>query len=159
VGPATANVSPGIEQAYQRYIAAWGTRDVDAILALHAHETQYWYRAGQAPVIGREAVRAAFADIFRRLPDFEFDVHRVLFGQGHWVLDWALKISTPGLAGRAVRVRIDCVDVVNVDAAGLVTRKDTYVDAGHAKAAIRRVATAKLLHALTGWWPGRPAHA
>jgi steroid delta-isomerase-like uncharacterized protein len=120
-----------LQQITERYFAAWEQRDPDAIAALHAEDTQFWMHSGGEPVRGREAVRAAFADVFARFEGFGFDVHRVLLGDAHWVLDWTL---TATAAGRPVA--FDCVDVVTVDERGLVARKDTFVDSVQAQAAL-----------------------
>ena len=101
------------------YFAAWGVRDVDAIMELHTEETQFWTHAGGEPAKGREAVRAEFAQIFARFQDFSFETHRVLYGPDFWVLDWAL------ISGET---RFDCLDVVNLSPEGLVARKDTFID-------------------------------
>jgi ketosteroid isomerase-like protein len=106
------------------YLAAWSARDPDRIVALHSEDTVFEAHAGSGPVSGREAVRDAFAELFEQWPNFDFEKHRLLLGEGHWVLDWTL-LSSGGPAGD---VRIGCLDVVVVDAAGLVARKDTYVD-------------------------------
>jgi ketosteroid isomerase-like protein len=103
----------------ERYFDAWARRDPDAIVDLHTANTQFWTHAGSAPVVGRDAVRTAFTEIFERFPEFTFETYRVLYGESHWVLDWAL------ISGE---IRFDCVDVVDVSADGLVARKDTFVD-------------------------------
>jgi hypothetical protein len=54
----------------------------------------------------------------------------VLYGEDHWILDWAL------ISGE---VRFDCLDIVNVSPDGLVTRKDTFVDAVQLQAALGAV--------------------
>lgn len=115
----------------ERYFAAWAAHDVDAIVALHTPDTQFWMHMGGDPVFGREAVRATFAEIFTQFPDFSFQTYRVLFGEGHWILDWAL------LSGD---IRFDCLDVVNVSPDGLVARKDTFVDAAQLQSALGAIA-------------------
>ena len=70
-------------------------------------------------VVGRDAVRATFAEIFENFPDFSFETYRVLYGDDHWVLDWAL------ISGD---IRFDCLDVVVVSPDGLIARKDTFID-------------------------------
>ena len=104
----------------ERYFAAWADRDPDAIVALHTADTRFWTHLGGEAVVGRDAVRATFAELFKQFPEFSFETYRVIYGDGHWVLDWAL------ISGD---VRFDCLDVVEVSADGLVTRKDTFVDA------------------------------
>jgi ketosteroid isomerase-like protein len=115
----TTAVDLDLEAISERYFAAWADRDPDAIVALHCDDTQFWTHLGTAPVVGRQAVRDAFAEIFERFPGFSFETYRVLYGDSHWVLDWAL------ISGE---IRFDCLDVVNVSADGLVARKDTFVD-------------------------------
>jgi hypothetical protein len=114
----------------ERYLAAWADRNPDAIVALHSDDTQFWTRLGGEPVVGREAVRATFAGLFERFPDFSFETYRVLYGEDHWVLDWAL------ISGD---IRFDCLDVVVVAPDGLVARKDTFVDAVQLQAALTAV--------------------
>jgi hypothetical protein len=111
----------------ERYFAAWAAHNPDAIVALHTEDTQFWTHFGAGPVQGREAVRAAFAEIFAQFPDFSWETYRVLYGEDHWILDWAL------ISGD---VRFDCLDVVNVSPDGLVTRKDTFIDAMQLQAAL-----------------------
>ena len=111
----------------ERYFAAWAARDPDAIVALHTEDTQFWTHLGAAPVRGREAVRAAFAEIFEQFPNLTWETYRVLYGEDHWILDWAL------ISGD---VRFDCLDVVNVSPDGLVARKDTFVDSVQLQAAM-----------------------
>jgi ketosteroid isomerase-like protein len=111
----------------ERYFAAWAAHDPNAIVALHAKDTQFWTHLGAGPAQGREAVRAAFAEIFEQFPDFTWETYRVLYGADHWILDWAL------ISGA---VRFDCLDVVSVSPDGLVVRKDTFIDAMQLQAAL-----------------------
>jgi hypothetical protein len=111
----------------EQYFAAWAAHDPDAIVALHSADTQFWMHMGGDPVVGREAVRSIFAEIFAQFPDLTWETYRVLFGDDHWILDWAL------ISGD---VRFDCLDVVIVSADGLVARKDTFVDATQLQAAL-----------------------
>ena len=81
-----------------------------------------------APRPGRD--RATLAEIFDAFPDFSFETYRVLYGEDHWVLDWAL------ISGD---VRFDCLDVVVVSPDGLVARKDTFLDSAQLQAAMGAV--------------------
>lgn len=111
----------------ERYFAAWADRDPDAIVALHTPDTTFCTRLGGEPVVGRDAVRATFAALFEQFPGFTWETYRVLYGDDHWILDWAL------ISGD---IRFDCLDVVNVSPDGLVERKDTFVDAAQLQAAL-----------------------
>lgn len=114
------------------YFAGWEARDPDRIAALHTPDSRFQIHAGSEPVVGRDAVRDAFAGLFETWPSFSFESHRVLLGERHWVLDWTL-ISSGGPAGD---VAFDCLDVVTVDEEGLVERKDTFVDPAQLNAAL-----------------------
>ena len=63
----------GLKAISERYFAAWAARDPDAIVALHTDDTQFWTHIGGGPVVGREAVHAAFAELFQRVPEFSFE--------------------------------------------------------------------------------------
>jgi hypothetical protein len=122
--------SNDLKSLSERYFTAWAARDPDAIAALHTDDTMFWTHTGAEPIVGRDAVRATFAGIFEQFPDFSFETYRVLYGDDHWVLDWAL------ISGG---VRFDCLDVVNVSSDGLVCRKDTFIDAVQLRAAMSAV--------------------
>ncbi len=111
----------------ERYFAAWADRNPDAIVALHTDATQFWTHLGAGPVVGREAVYEVFTELFDRFPNFSFETYRVLYGDDHWILDWAL------ISGD---IRFDCLDVVVVSPDGLVARKDTFVDMVQLQAAV-----------------------
>ena len=124
---------PDLEKISERYFAAWGANDPDAIVAMHTEDTQFWSHLGTEPVKGREAVRATFAELFELFPEFSFETYRVLYGPDFWVLDWALIFKPEG--SEETR-RFDCVDVVNVTPEGLVARKDTFIDMVQLQAAM-----------------------
>jgi ketosteroid isomerase-like protein len=129
MSPAAAQVVD-LRAISERYFAAWADRDPEAIVALHTDDTRFWTHLGAGPVVGRAAVRDTFAELFDRFPEFSFETYRVLYGETHWVLDWAL------ISGD---IRFDCLDVVMVSPDGLVARKDTFVDAVQLQAAMGSV--------------------
>jgi hypothetical protein len=122
-----------LEQISESYFAAWAARDPDAIAAMHSEDTRFWSHLGTPAIEGRGAVRDHFASLFETFPEFGFETYRVLFGPGFWVLDWKLTFLP---AGASERAGFDCLDVVNVDADGLVVRKDTFVDTVQLQAAL-----------------------
>jgi uncharacterized protein (TIGR02246 family) len=129
-----------VRQLFDRYAATYATRDVDAIVALHAPDSQFWLHLDREPARGRTAIAATFAGFFEEWPELGFVVRRVLTGPDHWVLDWVLTAQHARPDGRAVPVRFDCLDIVTVDADGLVARKDTFVDSIQATKALAAVA-------------------
>jgi ketosteroid isomerase-like protein len=108
------------------YFAAWEARDPDRIAALHSADTRFELHGDAAgPAIGQAAARRAVAKILDRFPGFAIEVQRLLLGSDHWVLDWTL-VAHPD--GREVRVPL--LDVVTLDADGLIATKDTYLASG-----------------------------
>jgi len=136
----TTTVRRDLRALFERYAATFATRDVEAIVALHAEETEFRLRLDGEPARGRAEVGETFAGFFAAWPQLGFEVHRVLFGDDHWVLDWAATAVLARPDGTPVPVRFDCLDVVTVDAEGLVTRKDTFVDHAQLAAALAAVA-------------------
>jgi ketosteroid isomerase-like protein len=111
-----------IPTLYRRYADTFSTRQVDAIVALHAGDTVFQQHTGHPPATGPAGVRAAFGALFTRWPDLTFEERRTLFGDRFWILDWTLVADTG-------RTRLNCLDVVTLDPTGLVLRKDTYLSA------------------------------
>jgi steroid delta-isomerase-like uncharacterized protein len=125
-----------LEALAGRYGEAWNTRDLDAILAMHADDGIFQLHApGGEPIQGRDALREAFGGFLAQLPDIHFEPVRLRTGSGHWVLESVLtgtvaapievegqKLDAPG-----ARVRVDFLDVIGVES-GLVARKDSYLD-------------------------------
>jgi uncharacterized protein (TIGR02246 family) len=122
--PAIAPPALDVKRISETYFAGWEARDPDAIAALHTEDTMFWSHHARAPVRGRDAVRETFAGLFETFEDFGFETHRVVLGDDHWVLDWALIARVDGTP-----VRFDCIDLVMLSPEGLVARKDTFVDA------------------------------
>lgn len=124
--PSTAQSD--VRSLVDRYAKTYATQDVDAIVALHAPDTQFWLHLDREPVRGRAEVAETFAGFFEQWPKFDFEVYRVLTGSDHWVLDWVLTAELEGPDGTPVPVRFDCIDLVTVNTDGLVVRKDTFID-------------------------------
>jgi hypothetical protein len=114
-----------------RYAAAWLSHNPDAILALHAPISTFQSHGRTGEITGHDALRKEFARVFELFPDFGAVTHRLLIGDNHWTLDWTCTFKPPGKDRRSFRA----LDVVEVDAKGLVTRKDTFFDFTQAKAA------------------------
>ena len=114
-----------------RYAAAWLSHDPAAIVAMHAPGSTFQAHGRGAEVKGKAALLKEFAEVFERYPGFGVETHRLLLGDKHWTLEWDLTFQPPGKARRGFRA----LDVVEVDDAGLVTRKDTFFDFAQVKAA------------------------
>lgn len=126
-----------IQDHLDRYLATFATREPSKIVELHSPDSVYWQRTDNEPVTGRAAIAEAFANLFAQWADLACEVRETAVGPDFWVLDWVLTAQ-----GRHGRIRFDCLDVVHVDTAGLVTTKSTFVDLAQAQAALARDAEA-----------------
>jgi hypothetical protein len=127
-----------LAEIFDRYHQAWESKDPDAIVALHSEGSTFALRGGEERVQGRDALRDHFAGVFERFPGYRADVQRLLLGDAHWVLEWTMVLELPDTDGNPFTARIDLLDVVDLDAGGLVVRKDVYVDGAQQMAAYRR---------------------
>ncbi len=139
---ATAASARRIEDLFAQYHAAWEARDPQRIAALHTEDTRFWLRDGSEPLRGREAVRQYCTRTFAELR-FTAEVQRTLFGPTHWTLEWTAVVALRDTQGQPFAARIDMVDVVDVDDAGAVARKDVYMNGTQAQAAFARAGIAR----------------
>ena len=104
------------------YRKAWAARDVDAVVALHTTESVFHVHGFADAASGVEAVRQLVDSFFTLVPDLQFDAKRVYVGADHIVFEYEMAGTADGSP-----FRCDGVDVIAVSA-GLVARKDTYLD-------------------------------
>ncbi len=119
-----------IEAIQQRYSAAWGSHDPDAIAALHTENTRFCTHGAGPAAEGREAMRTTAAETFAQFPEFASKPIRTLFGTDHWVLEWTMTNAD---------LSVDCVDVITLED-GLVATKDTYFDFAQLQVAMASLA-------------------
>ena len=70
---------------FARYHAAWEAKDAARIASLHSEDSSFILHDGSARVHGRAALEADFAELFRKLPGFGFEMRRTIFGERHGV--------------------------------------------------------------------------
>lgn len=138
--PLAAATTTGIEAVYDHYVETFATKDPQRIVQNHAENGTFWLRTGGAPVQGRDAIAKTFAGFFANWPEFGFTVERTILAENHWILDWAITAVLTGKDGTRHPVSIDALDIIDVDADGLVSRKDTWIDGGQLKAALEKLA-------------------
>lgn len=109
-----------LSELLETYDGAWARHDLDAIVALHSDDSVFHLHTGGEAAVGRDAVRAAFAGVIAQYPDLRFERRSARFA-GEDLIVFEYVMHTRG-------ARMDAIDVFVV-ADGLVTRKDTYVDA------------------------------
>ena len=123
-----------LEEVVARYNDAWDSRDVDAIMALHAPDMTFENHTGRECARG-EAVRAELVRIFEVWPDLVFTTRRQEIRDGLVVQEWtatATHAKTVRSRSRVAeptgrRVEWKGIDVLTFEH-GLVKRKDFYMD-------------------------------
>jgi ketosteroid isomerase-like protein len=114
-----------VDDLFQRYADAWGSRGPDAIVAMHTEDTTFHAHVGQEPARGKPAVRQAFADLLAQFPDLACEQVSLQTGHDFWVVEWRMT-GTP--AGADASFEVDLIDLITVED-GLVMSKDSYLDA------------------------------
>lgn len=119
------------------YDAAWRARDVEAIVAKHAPSGSYRLHVAGVPRLeGRDALRAAFTASLENWSEISFQLDRALFGDSHYVwqstmrgvLARPLALGALTIEANGRELSLTGVDVITLDAEGLVESKETYFD-------------------------------
>lgn len=111
-----------VRQLIALHDAGWNDQDLDAIMATYAADIVFQnHTAGEAPVVGADAVRAHLAGIFERWPDMRFTSRRLYLSAKFCTSEWTAAATT--MDGR--RLEWDGVDVFPIRG-GLIARKDVY---------------------------------
>ena len=131
------NRTLSVEELFARYHVGWETRDPNLIASLHSDDTVFWLRDGSKPVRGRDALRQHCIELFAAY-DFGFETSRTFFGDDHWVFEYAMVFKLTDKASNPFTAKVDMVDVVTVDKAGLVTSKYVYMNGAQAQVAFQR---------------------
>lgn len=128
---------PTLEALFRRYHTSWETRNPDLIASLHSEDTIFWVHNGSEPVKGREALRQHCIGLFAAF-DFTLEMSRLLYGDDHWVLEWTMVSALTEPGGTPFIARVEMLDVVTVNAAGQVVRKDVFVNGQQYREAFAR---------------------
>lgn len=115
-------MSDRISELAVTYNQAWASHDPDAIVALHTEDAVFHLHDVMEPWVGREAIRAAAADLFADSPDLGFEPVRIYLGDDHFVAEYVMTGTRDGKS-----FACDGTDVFTVSD-GLVARKDSYID-------------------------------
>jgi hypothetical protein len=122
-----AEKSLDTQALFARYHVGWKTRNPDLIASLHSEDTIFWVHDGAEPINGREPLRRYCVELFAK-SEFGFEEGRMFFGVDYWVLEWSMIMDLIDTSGSSFTARIEMLDVVTVNQAGEVTRKDVYVN-------------------------------
>ncbi|MEA2273574.1 MAG: hypothetical protein QOI98_2282 [Solirubrobacteraceae bacterium] len=133
--PATdADAAPALEQAIERYNAAWNDHDLDAVVSMHAPDMVFANHTAGESAEG-EDVRKHIGAIFETWPDIEFTTRRLYVRDGLVVQEWTARATHSRVMRRGDLVaeptgrQVEWVgmDVIPFEQ-GLVKRKDVYSD-------------------------------
>ena len=122
---------------FDRYHVGWTTRDPDLIASFHSDDTVFWLHDGAGPINGREALRRHCVDLFARYR-FGFEEGRMFFGADYWIFEWTMLLDLTDKVGEPFTARIEMLDVVTLNPAGEVTRKDVYANGAQRREAFSR---------------------
>lgn len=134
--------SLSLPDLFARYHVAWETCDPARIASLHAEDSVFHVHDGSAPVHGRDALQRHCAELFARF-DWGFDMGRRLYGADHWVFEWTMVLALREPGGGPFTARVETLDVVTLNRAGEVARKDVYMNGAQAQAAFARAGIAR----------------
>jgi len=129
-----ADSAASLEQAIERYNAAWNDHDLDAIISMHAPDMVFANHTAGESAQGGE-VREHIGSIFQTWPDIEFSARRLYVRDGLVVQEWTAQATHSKVMRRGELVaeptgrRVEWVgmDVIPYED-GLVRRKDVYSD-------------------------------
>jgi hypothetical protein len=110
---------------FDRYHVGWETKDPDLIASLHSEDTIFALHDGTEPVTGRERLREHCRQLFATF-DFSMEMGRRLYGDDHWVFEWTMLLTLTEPGGAPFTARVGMLDVVTLNPAGEVVRKDVY---------------------------------
>lgn len=122
---------------FARYHVGWKTRSPDLIASLHSDDTIFWLHDGDGPIHGREALHKHCVDMFA---DYRFGLEegRMFFGASYWIFEWMMVLDLTDKDGKPFTAKVEMLDVVTVNQAGEVTRKDVYINGAQRRDAFSR---------------------
>jgi steroid delta-isomerase-like uncharacterized protein len=128
------NSPEALQEAIDRYNAAWNAHDLDAIMAMHAPDMVFENHTAGESASG-EAVRAHIGSIFETWPDVAFATRRLYVREGLVVQEWTATATHARTMRRGDlvaeptgrRVEWEGIDSIPFED-GLVKRKDVYSD-------------------------------
>jgi hypothetical protein len=130
------------EVLFNNYHIGWETRNPDLIVSLHSADTVFHMHDGTEPVVGRESLRHACANMFQAY-NFTFEMGRRFFGERHWVFEWRMVLNLSDVEGNPFTAKVEMLDVVALNDDDKVARKDVYMNGRQAQDAFTHAGIAR----------------
>jgi steroid delta-isomerase-like uncharacterized protein len=132
---ASGDTAAELEQAIERYNAAWNAHDLETIMAMHAPDMTFENHTAGESAQGADEVRRHIGSIFETWPDIQFATRQLYVRDGLVAQEWTATAThrnvmrrgdlTAEPTGRKLEWRgVDLIPFEN----GLVKRKDVYSD-------------------------------
>ena len=110
----------------EKFAAAWNAHDVDALMDCMTDDCVFCSAAGATPqggvFEGREAVRAAYAAVWQKFPDAEWNEPKHFVSGDSGISQWLFTGSTPDGKEKCRVYGCDVFEFKN----GKIKSKDTY---------------------------------
>ena len=121
-----SNVTPEITtEMLQAFADAWNRHDIDALMSFMTEDCVFEASAGNhvcgTPYVGRESVRAAFAEVWTTFPDAQWGNARHLVCAERGVSEWTFT----GTGADGTRVEVHGCDQFTFRG-GKIALKDSY---------------------------------
>lgn len=124
-----------LEPLVDRYGDAWNRHDLDAILALHTHDSVFQNHTSGGIAVGKAELRSMLTGLFAAFPDLHFAPRRAYFGDDFAVLEWTASAThvkpitrgTQTFPATGKSLSWNGMDVLPIRD-GLIARKDVYAD-------------------------------
>lgn len=116
-----------MRERLEGFLDAFNAHDLDAIMGYFADDCVFHMPRGAKPrgdsFTGRDAVRAGLAKRFEGIPDVHYgDERHWVCGDDFGVSEWTLT----GTLASGGRIEVRGVDLLEFDASGRITRKDSF---------------------------------
>lgn len=126
---------------FERYHVGWETKNPGLIASLHSVDTVFQIHDGSDAVEGRDILRSHCAALFEQY-DFSLEMGRLLCGDHFWAFEWQMVMDLIDTEGAPFTARIEMLDLVTVNEAGEVLRKDVYMNGAQRQTAFARAGLA-----------------
>ena len=124
-----------LQEFIDRYNAAWGDHDVEAIVSMHTDDSVFENHTTGDVNVGKEAIANAITGIFGVFPDLSFEARSQYTRDDLVVQEWTARGTHEGPMNRSgmtieptgKKVEYRGMDIIPIED-GLVARKDVYSD-------------------------------